>query len=136
MRPMPAPVPYLHFPGTAAEALHAYQAVFGGEVQLFTFAEFSRTDAAPDLVAHGQLRGPVDLFAADIAGDEQPVSVEGVLFALLGAADAATSARWFDALAAGGTVLDPLQERPWGDTDGQVRDRYGVTWLIGYQPER
>lgn len=50
---MSAPVPYLHFPGTAAEALDAYQAVFGGDVERFTFAEFSRTDAAPDLVAHG-----------------------------------------------------------------------------------
>lgn len=59
-----------------------------------------------------------------------------MLFALLGVADAATSSRWFDALAEDGTVLDPLQERPWGDVDGQVRDRYGVTWLIGYQPER
>ena len=131
---MPAPTPYLHFPGTAAEALRGYQAVFGGEVQLYTFAEFSRTDAAPDLIAHGQLRGPVDVFAADIAGDEQPVRVEGVLFALLGVADAETSHRWFDALADGGTVLDPLQERAWGDHDGQVRDRHGVTWLIGYQP--
>ena len=40
---------------------------------------------------------------------------------------------WFDRLADGGTVLDPLAKRPWGDYDGQVRDRYGLRWLIGFQ---
>lgn len=36
-------------------------------------------------------------------------------------------------LSAGGRVVDPLQVRPWGDSDGQVVDRFGVHWLIGYQ---
>jgi PhnB protein len=55
-----------------------------------------------------------------------------VRLALLGAAAPAALAAWFAALADGGTVLDPLVERPWGDVDGSVRDRYGLTWLIGY----
>ncbi|APZ35534.1 hypothetical protein [Microbacterium aurum] len=33
----------------------------------------------------------------------------------------------------GGELVDPLALKPWGDHDGQVRDRFGVTWLIGYQ---
>lgn len=40
---------------------------------------------------------------------------------------------WFDALAEGGTVVDALQQRPWGDWDGTVRDAFGVTWLIGFE---
>ncbi|MGP6203693.1 hypothetical protein [Microbacterium sp.] len=40
---------------------------------------------------------------------------------------------WFGALADGGEIVDALQQRPWGDYDGMVRDRYGVRWLIGYQ---
>lgn len=125
-------MPYLHFPGDAARALRAYQDVFGGELHLFTFADFNRTDGSPELIAHGELQGPVDLSAADVAGDEPTVRTEGVMFALLGRADAATSRAWFDALAIEGTVLDPLQKRPWGDFDGQVRDRFGLTWLIGF----
>lgn len=130
---MSAPVPYFHFPGTAADALDTWQRVFGGSVERHTFAEFGRQDGPADAVAHGELRGPVDVFAADTAAGESPTAVDGVLFALLGAADAATSAGWFDALAEGGTVVDPLTLRPWGDHDGQVRDRFGVTWLIGFQ---
>ncbi len=122
--------PYLHFPGTAAAALRAYQEVFGGELQLHTYADFGRDDGPAEWIAHGQLSGRVSLFAAD--GDAAP-AIEGVLFALLGTAEPAELETWFAALAVGGDVIDPLQKRAWGDHDGQVRDRFGVAWLIGYQ---
>ncbi len=32
-----------------------------------------------------------------------------------------------------GRVVDDLQTRPWGDSDGQVIDRYGLHWLIGFE---
>jgi hypothetical protein len=37
------PAPYLHFPGTAREALTFYAHVFGGSVQLHTLEDFNRT---------------------------------------------------------------------------------------------
>jgi PhnB protein len=40
---------------------------------------------------------------------------------------------WFACLSEGGTVVDDLQRRPWGAYDGQVIDRYGVHWLIGFE---
>ena len=131
---MPGPTPYLQLPGTAREALTFYRDVFGGELELHTFAEFGRRDGAPSWIAHGELRGPVDLFGSDAADGAASVQVHGVLFALLGAGDAATSRRWFDALAATGNIVEAMGERPWGDVDGQVRDGFGVTWLIGYSP--
>lgn len=131
---MPAPVPYIHFAGDAAVALRFYHSVFGGELQLHTFADFGRADGAPELIAHGELRGPVDLFAADSPAGASPPTVAGVVLALLGAGDAHTSRRWFTALSDGGAVIDPLQGRAWGDEDGQVRDRFGLTWLIGFSP--
>ncbi|RUR01121.1 VOC family protein [Labedella endophytica] len=124
---------YLSFPGTAAEALGFYARAFDAEVELHTFDEFGRTDGPADAIAHGVLSGPVGLFASDTAGDEEPVSMTGVSVTLLGTADGETLTRWFERLSDGGTVLDPLQKRPWGATDGQVRDRYGVRWLVGYE---
>lgn len=130
----PAPVPYLLLPGTARAALTRYREVFGGQLALHTYGDFSRTDGPADRIAHGELRGPVSLFASDASGEEQPFQCTGLLMSLLGAAAPAELHRWFDALAEGGTVLDPLQQRPWGATDGQVRDAHGVPWLIGYEP--
>jgi PhnB protein len=54
------------------------------------------------------------------------------MLALLGAADPPTLRAWFGGLADGGNVVDDLQQRPWGDYDGQVIDRYGIHWLIGF----
>lgn len=126
-------VPYLHFAGTAREALTFYHSVFGGELSLNTFAEFGRTDGPEDAVAHGMLHGPVELFGADSTAESAPLVLEGVMFSLLGTAEPDILESWFVALSAGGVIVDPLQKRPWGDHDGQVRDRFGVTWLLGYE---
>jgi len=52
----------------------------------------------------------------------------------LGTADPKALHGWFEGLAKGGTVLDPLAPKPWGAVDGQVVDRHGLRWLIGYEP--
>lgn len=132
---MTAPAPYLHLPGSARAALEFYAQVFGGEVTVHSFRDFGRTDGPGDHVAHGQLEGPVSLFAADVGDGEPPFAAQGLLFSLLGAQEPPVLERWFAALGAGGEVIDPLQVREWGAHDGQVRDRYGVTWLIGYEGE-
>ncbi|MEZ5412252.1 MAG: VOC family protein [Acidimicrobiales bacterium] len=132
---MTGPALYLSFPGNAREALGFYAAVFGGGLALHTYADFSRTDGPPDAIAHGVLTGcPVALFASDAAPGEPSVRLEGVLLALLGTAEPDVLHRWFDQLAVGGTVIDPLAPKPWGASDGQVVDRYGLPWLIGYEP--
>jgi PhnB protein len=100
---------------------------------LNTRADFGRDDGPADAIAHGMLQGPVELFASDAVSGGPTLRLEGVLFSLLGTADPSTLEAWFAALSDGGTDIDPLQLRPWGDHDGQVTDRYGVRWLIGYQ---
>jgi uncharacterized glyoxalase superfamily protein PhnB len=43
--------------------------------------------------------------------------------------------RWFDrAVAAGCTVLMPMELQFWGDRYGMVRDPHGVTWAFGSTP--
>lgn len=131
---MTALTPYVQFPGTAREALTFYGDVFGCLVQLHTFEEFHRSDGPADAIAHGYLSaGPVALFGADVAGDERPVRCEGLMLSLLGTAAPSTLKGWFSRLAEGGLVVDELQLRPWGDSDGQVIDRYGLHWLIGFE---
>jgi PhnB protein len=133
---MTAPTPYLHLPATARAALTFYGEVLGCAVRLHTFAEFDRTDGPADAVAHGYLvDGPVALFAADVAGNERPLRCEGIMLTLLGTADPSTLHAWFARLSDGGRVVDELQGRPWGGSDGQVVDRFGVHWLLGYEAD-
>jgi PhnB protein len=128
------PTPYLHFPGTARQALTFYGDVFGCSVELHTFEEFKRTDGPGDRIAHGYLKaGPVQLFGADVGENEPPIRSEGMMLALLGTAAPVTLRKWFSGLSQGGRVVDDLQMRPWGATDGQVIDQYGLHWLIGFE---
>ena len=121
---MTAPTPYIHLPGTAREALVFYGDVFGGAVELHTFEEFNRTDGPPDAIAHGHLtKGPVELFVADVTGDSSP-RFEGMTLALLGTTVPSVLRSWFSRLSEGGEVVDDLQTRLWGATDGQVIDRF------------
>ena len=130
------PAPYLHFPGTARDALSFYADVFGGSAQLHTFEEFNRTDGPAGAIAHGYLKdSPVLLFAADVAGDQAPLRSEGLMLSLLGTVDSSTLKDWFSRLSEGGRVVDDLKERPWGASDGQVIDRYGLHWLIGFEDD-
>lgn len=126
---------YVSFPGTAREALGFYAEVFGGDLALYTYAEFNRSDGPPDAIAHGELSGVVALAGSDAAAGEKSVRLEGLMLSLLGTAEPAVLHEWFDRLAAGGRVVDPLAPKPWGASDGQVIDRHGLHWLIGYEPD-
>jgi PhnB protein len=129
-----APTPYLHFAGNARDALTFYGDVFDCGVQLHTFEEFNRTDGPADAIAHGYLiDGPVVLFAADVTDGEPSFRCEGMMLSLLGTSEPATLRVWFSSLSAGGQIVDELQARPWGASDGQVIDRYGLHWLIGFE---
>jgi len=131
---MSDPKPYLLFPGTAREALTFYGETFGCDVELHTNEDLGNAGGPADAIGHGYLTGgPVALFGADASGDEAPFRAEGLMFSLLGTADPATLRTWFARLSDGGRVLDDLQARPWGASDGQVVDRYGVRWLVGWE---
>jgi PhnB protein len=133
---MTDPTPYITFPGTAREALTFYGDVFGAGVQVHTLAEFGRDDGPPDAVAHGYLvGGPVLLYASDAVGDDVPLRCEGLMLSLLGTASPETLQQWFDRLSDGGRVVEPLERRPWGASDGQVIDRFGLHWLIGFEDD-
>lgn len=132
---MAHPKIYILFPGDARHALGFYHSVFGGQLALSTYSQFGRRDGPGDAIAHGVLTGEIALYGADAGADERAVRTEGLMLSILGA-NPARSRTWFERLAEGGTVLDPLRQRAWGDWDGQVRDRYGLRWLIGFKEDQ
>lgn len=132
---MTAPQIYVSFPGTAREALGFYADVFGGELSLHTFEDFGRSDGPPGAIAYGVLNGVVALAGSDAGSGGKSVRFEGIMLSLLGTAEPVVLHEWFDKLTDGGSVVDPLAPKPWGASDGQVIDRHGLHWLIGYEPE-
>ena len=132
--------PYLNWRSSAREAMEFYHSVFGGELTANSFKEFGMPvePGEEDLIMHSQLVTPdLTLMGADTPSHmplaENPngsVSLSG------GPQDEAQLRGFWDGLADGATVHQPLEKAPWGDTFGMLVDRYGVNWLfnIGGSP--
>ncbi|HQZ12720.1 MAG TPA: VOC family protein [Devosia sp.] len=125
--------PYLSFKGNAREAMNFYKSVFGGELSLFTFGEGGAAPdpSANDLVMHGQLETP-DGYT--LMGSDTPPGMDfqragGMTVSIFGDDEAKLRGHW-DKLAAGATVMMPLEKASWGDTFGMLTDKYGTPWMV------
>ena len=46
----------------------------------------------------------------------------------------AEATQLFEGLSAGGQIEVPLDESPWGSYFGMFRDKYGIEWMIDFDP--
>jgi len=134
---------YLSFEGRCDEALGFYKKALGAEVvQLMRYSEApapepsDNADAScggampsPDKVMHAVVRiGETELMASDGRCSGQP-EFKGVMLALTANTDA-EARKWFDALADGGQVMQPLMKTFFTSSFGMLNDRFGVSWLL------
>jgi PhnB protein len=131
--------PYLQFQDLAREAMDFYRSVFGGELSMDTFASMgmSGDPSNDDRIMHAQLvtdHGLV-LMASDVP-DGVPYQPGSAIAISLSGDDEPTLRGYYDDLADGGTVVEPLTEAPWGDHFGMCLDRFGTAWMfnIGSSP--
>ena len=127
--------PYLSFRDNAREAMDFYQSVFGGELTRSTFAEggMPHDPADAEKIMHSQLVTPggLTLMASDTPPNMEFTPGNTFSVSLSGGPDAdAELRRYWEGLAAGGTVTMPLEVAPWGDAFGMCVDRFGVSWLV------
>ena len=125
--------PYLNFRGNAREAMEFYEGVFGGKLNVSTFADYHAASdpSENDLVMHADLEGSegIRFMAADT-----PIKMEyrpGTNFSMsLSGDDEAQLRGYFEKLAERGSVTMPLEKAPWGDIFGMCTDRFGISWLV------
>jgi len=123
--------PYLNFAGNTREAMEFYRDVFGGRLDVLTFADMKLDDMPPEGVMHAALvTDQFSLFASDaMPGAEQSWNGTRVYLAFMGD-DVETLTVWFYRLAEHGRISMPLEKQMWGDTYGQVVDRFGIEWMV------
>lgn len=140
---------YLNFPGKTEEAFNFYKDVFNGEftgVGLRRFGDIELPDEHPPmseeekkLIIHAELiimAGHV-LMATDSPESMGFTLEQGNNMHINLEPDSREEAkRLFDALSEEGDITMPLQDMFWGAYFGTCTDRYGVNWMINYQPSR
>jgi PhnB protein len=124
--------PYLNFNGNARQALEFYASVFGGDLNLTTYAQLGRQDS-PDAerIMHGSLETDAGytIMAADLPSDAEHQAVAGVSISLSGDDGDALRGYW-EKLSASGTTTMPLAKQVWGAEFGMCVDGFGVPWLV------
>ena len=123
--------PYLQFKDNAKEALEFYQSVLGGELNIMTFGQMGMEGPEAEKVMHAQL---VTTAGYTLMGSDTPEEMEytpgGNISISISGDDADAMRGYFEGLAAGGTIIEPLKQQMWGDEFGMLVDKFGIRWLM------
>ncbi len=123
---------YVNFAGKCAEAFHFYEKHLAGKIGMMMTHGQSPDQSRikpewKDAVLHARISiGDTDLLGADIP-DAQPMRSAYLTLAVQSDAEAE---RIFAALSDGGEVFMPLQETFFATRFAQLRDRFGINWMV------
>jgi PhnB protein len=123
---------YLNFGGNCAEAFRSYERNLGGKIgMMMTFRDApGPSPLGPewaDKVLHARISiGGTELMGADIPRAEPMRSA----YLSLDVDSDGEAERIFAALSEGGQTLMPMQETFFATRFAQVRDRFGISWMI------
>ena len=123
---------YVNFSGKCAEAFRFYEKHLGGKIgMMMTHGQApDQSNVNPhwkDAVLHARVSiGGTELMGADIP-DAQPMRSA---YLSLSVESDAEAERIFSALSDDGEVFMPIQETFFATRFGQLRDRFGLNWMI------
>ncbi|WP_109524933.1 VOC family protein [Nocardia aurea] len=127
-------VTHLNFRGDARAALTFYQSVFGGDVAMVTYKDAGdvQDPAEADQVMWGQVTAAsgFHVMAYDVPARLPYNRGETAFFISLRGDAAEEITGYWDKLAAGATVVQPLGPAQWASLYGMLTDRFGVTWVV------
>jgi PhnB protein len=135
--------PWINFNGNAEEAFTFYQSVFGGEfIKIIRFKdlagmEFQVPENEANKIMHIAL--PIGkqnvLIANDVPEFMGRVSESENRSKISVSAESREEAdKLFYGLSAGGDVEGPIGDSPWGTYAGMFRDKYGIEWIVEFDP--
>jgi len=136
--------PHINFNGNAEEAFTFYKSVFGGE-----FAMIMRLKdlSSPEFPVAENDANKIMLIALPIGknflmANDVPESMgqvnenENRSKISISAESKEEADKLFNGLSAGGEIEMPISDSPWGSYFGMFRDKYGIEWMIDFDPRR
>jgi PhnB protein len=136
--------PHINFNGNAEEAFTFYKSVFGGEFKkIIRFKdlaspEFPVAKKEENKIMHITLpiSGSNMLMANDVPealGKTNENENRSKIFIIAESKEEAD--KLFNGLSVGGQVEGPIADSPWGSYFGCFRDKYGIEWMVEFDPQ-
>ncbi len=135
--------PHINFNGNAEEAFTFYKSVFGGEFsKIMRFKDIASDefpipeDEANKIMYIALPIGNNVLIANDVPSFLGQVSESENRSKISVSTESKEEAdRLFYGLSAGGEIEGAIGDSPWGTYFGMFRDKYGIEWIINFDPE-
>jgi PhnB protein len=136
--------PWINFNGNAEEAFTFYKSVFGGEfTKILRFKDLASEEFQPAENEANKIMYialPIGknnvLIANDVPEFMGRVSENENRSKIAVSAESREEAdKIFNGLSAGGDVEGPIGEGPWGTYAGMFRDKYGIEWIVEFDPD-
>lgn len=135
--------PHINFNGNAEEAFTFYKSVFGGEFsRIVRFKDMSSPgfpipEKEENKIMHIAL--PIgtgnQLMGNDVPEILGKVSENENRSKIVISTESRDEAdQLFNGLSAGGTIEMPIADSPWGSYFGMFRDKYGIEWMVDFDP--
>ena len=135
--------PYLTFNGNCEEAFTFYKSVFGGEfAKIIRFKDIASpeipiSENEANKIMHIALPiGKNVLMANDVPDFLGRVNENENRSKISVSAESREEAdRLFNGLSAGGSIEAPIGDSPWGSYFGMFRDKFGIEWMVDFDPK-
>jgi PhnB protein len=135
--------PHVNFNGNASEAFNFYKSVFGGEfAKIIRFKDISSTEfpvAEKDANKIMLIALPIGkniLMANDVPDFMGPVNENENRSKIFVSTESREEAdKLFSGLSAGGNIEMPISDSPWGSYFGMFRDKFGIEWMVDFDPK-
>lgn len=136
--------PWINFNGNAEEAFTFYKSVFGGEfTKIIRFKELASAEfQVPESEANKIMTIVLPLgkhnvlMANDVPEFMGRVNENENRSKIAVSAESREEANQiFNGLSAGGAVEGPIGDSPWGTYAGMFRDKYGIEWIVEFDPK-
>lgn len=136
--------PSINFNGNAEEAFNFYQSAFGGTiatiVRMKDIASAEMPVAEEDMNKIMHITLPIGqnmLIGNDVPSFLGKVNEQENRSKIVINAESREEAdKLFNGLSADGSVEVPIGDSPWGTYFGMFRDKYGIEWMIDYNPAK
>ena len=135
--------PHINFNGNAEEAFNFYKSVFGGEFAMvmrlkdLESPEFPVAENDANKIMHIALPIGINiLMGNDVPESMGPVNENENRSKISISAESREEAdKLFNGLSAGGTIEVPISDSPWGSYFGMFRDKFGIEWMVDFDPK-
>jgi PhnB protein len=133
--------PYLNFNGNTEEAFNFYRSVLGGEfAMVMRFGDTPGCEEMPETEKSGIMHIALPVGNNVIMGTDVPSSMQQVTFGSNMSLSMSVNSREeadrvFNGLAEGGNATMPMNDMFWGAYYGMLTDKFGVQWMVSYDPK-